>query len=163
MSYYENKADFDKRGIDYDLRAAIKYNNPGFDAEDIDFVHALHEGEKDGNNWVWILSLKDGRLCHASGGCDYTGWDCQSDLDITFAKTLEQCAEVELAADNLDVYHGLIYQLTFGEPWRAMKAAELGIGRDFPAVKCNHPPPEKYPWGPHSTCPKCGYKEYPHA
>ena len=39
------------------------------------------QGEHDGNNWIWRVTLGDGSTWIAEGGCDYTGWDCQSHLD----------------------------------------------------------------------------------
>lgn len=39
----------------------------------------LHEGENDGDDWVWMVKTH-GHHFIAVGGCDYTGWDCQSNL-----------------------------------------------------------------------------------
>jgi hypothetical protein len=36
------------------------------------------EGENDGDYWMMIGTLKDGRWFFLSAGCDYTGWDCQA-------------------------------------------------------------------------------------
>jgi len=37
-------------------------------------------GENDAFNWHWICETKDGKYWYLEGGCDYTGWDCRSDL-----------------------------------------------------------------------------------
>jgi hypothetical protein len=38
------------------------------------------EGDNDGPSWHWIVQLEDGRFAYGWGGCDYTGWDCQSSI-----------------------------------------------------------------------------------
>ena len=49
-----------------------------FDREDVDTIIAMDSGENDGNPWVGIFKLKDGRYVYLEAGCDYTGWDCQA-------------------------------------------------------------------------------------
>lgn len=44
----------------------------------VDVIIAEVCGENDGYNWYWILQMRDGTFGWAEGGCDYTGWDCQS-------------------------------------------------------------------------------------
>jgi hypothetical protein len=79
VSYYENNEEHEKHGIDYDLWGCLYYNpQSGFDVDDIDQVLAVYEGEHDGADYHWILQLKDERYIYLCGGCDYTGWDCQS-------------------------------------------------------------------------------------
>ncbi|HEU5394696.1 MAG TPA: hypothetical protein VFV36_07815 [Candidatus Methylomirabilis sp.] len=38
------------------------------------------QGERDGDDWIWQLRFEDGSRWRATGWCDYTGWDCRSDL-----------------------------------------------------------------------------------
>lgn len=83
MDWYALPSDMEKdvqaRGIDYDLHACLTYNpQDTFGVEHIDRVLAVYEGENDGEDWRWILRLMDGRYVYLRGGCDYTGWDCQS-------------------------------------------------------------------------------------
>lgn len=87
MGYYDNQAEYDKRGIDWDLEACLEYNPQSFTVDDIEVVLAVWEGENDGDDWRWILQLKDGRFVFLQGGCDYTGWDCQSSAVSIFADT----------------------------------------------------------------------------
>lgn len=63
---------------DYDLRACLGYNAPGIEYDDIAEILHCKIGEPDSENWVWDLRLKDGTVGVLTGGCDYTGWDCQS-------------------------------------------------------------------------------------
>lgn len=42
----------------------------------------LQQGEHDCKDWIWRITTEDGSEWVAIGGCDYTGWDCQSWLDI---------------------------------------------------------------------------------
>lgn len=44
---------------------------------DVQEILAAVNGENDGAEWLGVFFLKDGRYLVGSGGCDYTGWDCQ--------------------------------------------------------------------------------------
>lgn len=46
-------------------------------------------GENDGDNWICIVRLNDGRFACCEASCDYTGWDCQAGNTITVASSLE--------------------------------------------------------------------------
>lgn len=78
MSYYDNEEAYKQRGIDYDLCACLEHNRPGVSIAEIDKVLAVVEGENDGPDWFWVLALTGARFALLTGGCDYTGWDCQS-------------------------------------------------------------------------------------
>lgn len=109
----------------YDWRAAIEYNQQGFTPsktegftgsiepfgfDDIAEVIAASEGESDGADWLAVLRLQDNRLIFVAAGCDYTGWDCISDMRSVVAATLpelirwgmseEQRERLGLALDN---------------------------------------------------------------
>ena len=45
---------------------------------DVTEIVASRYGEHDGDNWLIVVKLKDGRVAFLSAGCDYTGWDCQA-------------------------------------------------------------------------------------
>lgn len=138
MNYYdmtdEQKAE---TGIDYDLCACLEYNQQSFTAEDVTKVLAVHEGENDGDDWRWVLRLNDGRFVFLQGGCDYTGWDCQSWATSQFADAPEGTAQ--LATKNLNdypyadnaqsVYDSLMSQLQEGkaETWREKTDKEMGL------------------------------------
>ncbi len=96
MSYYDNSKEYDGRGIDYDLVAALEYNpDAGITVDQIDKVLAVVEGERDESDWRWILKLKKGapaKFAFLQGGCDYTGWDCQSWAKAEFASTALKAA-----------------------------------------------------------------------
>lgn len=63
------------------LAYACEYNDEGPTAE-----HAItslvmeQQGCRGGDDWVWLVGLSDGSTWRATGGCDYTGWDCRSYL-----------------------------------------------------------------------------------
>jgi hypothetical protein len=79
--------------IDYDLQACLEYNpQDEFDVYDIKEVLAVWEGENDGDDWRWVLQLKDDRFVFLQGGCDFTGWDCQSWAISQFEETANQAA-----------------------------------------------------------------------
>ena len=123
MGYYDNQKEFESRGIDYDLVAAIDYNECPFSAPDIERVLAVWEGENDGDSWRWIVLLKDGTFYYMLGGCDYTGWDCQSDL------TTEQIPNpVAIPSDEKEVMESLLAQVNEGKnkTWRETMDGNLG-------------------------------------
>jgi hypothetical protein len=45
-----------------------------FAVEDVEHVVATAEGEGDGESWVGIFRLRDGRYAYVTAWCDYTGW-----------------------------------------------------------------------------------------
>lgn len=62
---------------------ACAYNDWGPVLKDgslqIEGLLMLEEGEHDGDECVWLVRAS-GHHFIATGGCDYTGWDCQSHL-----------------------------------------------------------------------------------
>lgn len=53
---------------------------------DVAEIIAAVNGENDGADWLGVFRLKDGRYLVASGGCDYTGWDCRAGNNLMVAK-----------------------------------------------------------------------------
>lgn len=49
-------------------------SDAAFDVDDIIETIGYAEGENDGDDWVWIGRLTDGRYAGLTAGCDYTGW-----------------------------------------------------------------------------------------
>lgn len=56
---------------------------------DVAQIIAAVNGENDEDDWLGLFLLKDGRYLVASGGCDYTGWDCQAGNSLVVAPTLQ--------------------------------------------------------------------------
>lgn len=56
---------------------------------DVSRILAAVNGENGGADWLGLFLLKDGRYLVASGGCDYTGWDCQAGNALLVAATLK--------------------------------------------------------------------------
>lgn len=55
---------------------------------DIESVIAYDEGQNDGENWIFILKIYDGRYVFMSAGADYTGFGCQqwiNNSDISYS------------------------------------------------------------------------------
>lgn len=101
MGYYDfPEAEMIARNIDYDLGAALEYNPQPFTVGDIKMVHAVVEGEHDERDWYWIIELRDGRYVYLTGGCDFTGWDCQSSATSTFHTTVSGAAQDATEADR---------------------------------------------------------------
>lgn len=95
-----------ENGIDYDLEACLECNQQdGFTVDDIQKVLAVWEGENDEDDWRWVLQLKDGRFVFLQGGCDYTGWDCQSWAISKFTDSAEKAANLSLGDIALEDSH----------------------------------------------------------
>jgi hypothetical protein len=47
----------------------------GFTIDDVEEVIASANGEHDGDSWIAVFKLKDGKYAGLTAGCDYTGWD----------------------------------------------------------------------------------------
>lgn len=58
--------------------------------DDIEDVIAVRDGENDGEEWLGLFKMKDGRFLYVFAGCDYTGWDCQSDGGSEWTSTLAE-------------------------------------------------------------------------
>jgi len=84
-------------GVDSDLNSAINFNQSGLAVDEIQGVLAAVYGENDEADWYWVIKKKDGTWGLGVGGCDYTGWDCQSDFSFTPASSMK--AAVELAPE----------------------------------------------------------------
>ena len=97
---------------DYDLKACFEYNELPFAVTDIEKVLAVWEGEKDEDDWRWIVRLTDGRFALVVGWCDYTGWDCQSGAEAFFHDSPSEPIE---ALENRTVAASLSQQLTEGK------------------------------------------------
>ena len=153
MDYYElpkeKQKEIEGAGVDCDLRACLEYNPQSFDIFDIEKVVAVFEGERDEEHWRWVIKLtpqaakkNGGRFAYLEGGCDYTGWDCQSSANSNFASTALKAAEY--AKDGADwkdktfllgVYTKLVEQIkaSKSKTWRERKDAELGVS-DLPKL-----------------------------
>lgn len=85
-----------------DINYAFDCNGLADRLSDIDVIVAEVCGENDGYDWFWILQMKDGTFSWATGGCDYTGWDCQSSAEINDGfKTPEEAIE-DVKVSNWD-------------------------------------------------------------
>ena len=76
--YYDNEEEAIERRIDYDLSANVEFNGLApFRLEDVAYVLAALMGENDSPDYHWVIAMKDHTYAYVTGGCDYTGWDCQ--------------------------------------------------------------------------------------
>lgn len=84
---------------DYDWKEAFTYAQTtktatncakeGFAIDDVAEVLKTSPGENDGDSWLMVGRLKDGRFFFLDAWCDYTGWDCQAGGDAQVADTLD--------------------------------------------------------------------------
>jgi hypothetical protein len=66
-----------------DIKYAFDCNGLAAHLDNIDVIVAEVCGANDEYDWHWLLQMKDGTFRYAHGGCDYTGWDCQSSAYIS--------------------------------------------------------------------------------
>ena len=88
---------------DGDLAYAAEYNPQEFELGDIVHLCAAVAGMNDELDWYWVALLQDGSYRLIWGGCDYTGWDCQSWLESQSAATALEAAK--LAPEEEDYSH----------------------------------------------------------
>lgn len=69
--------------------------------EDVVGVVAASNGENDGAEWVGLFEMRDGRYVVASGGCDFTGWDCQANNSIEVAASAADAVCVGLSKEQI--------------------------------------------------------------
>lgn len=74
--------------IDGNLSEALEYNSVNLPSP-IAEILATIEGQNDGADWHWLVRLDDGQHAYITGGCDYTGWDCQSNCEAFIEPTLD--------------------------------------------------------------------------
>lgn len=60
-----------------------------FTREDVEDIIAMSNGFNDGDDWLGVFYLKDGRFAFIKAGCDYTGWDCRAGGDTYVSDTRE--------------------------------------------------------------------------
>lgn len=131
MSFWDNEQAYTAKGIDYDLVGCLENNPQAFGLDDIAQVLAVHEGENEGDNWRWILRLNDGRFAFLQGGCDYTGWDCQSSADSVIVESIDAAIQTARTfEDNTpEIIAGLAQQLlaSKAETWHEATGRDLGL------------------------------------
>ena len=65
-----------------DFAYACSENDAGpADTHQITNLVMVQQGANDESDWIWHVTFDDGTTWVAQGGCDYTGWDCQSNLE----------------------------------------------------------------------------------
>lgn len=157
MSYYDDTKKYNARGIDYDLHACLEYNGqPEFGVDDIQQVLAVWNGANDEADWRWVVKLGRRKYAFIQGGCDYTGWDCQSWATSAITTTPLKAARFALGEkltltgpgpeaggfgklisllggtymqDAAEVYQDLVKQIKSRkqETWREKKDKEFGL------------------------------------
>lgn len=68
-----------------------------FTRADVAEIIAAVNGDNDGPDWLGLFRLKDGRVVVASGGCDYTGWDCQAGNSLIACASLADAIQYGLS------------------------------------------------------------------
>lgn len=67
---------------------------------DVVEIIAAVNGYNDGDEWLGVFVMRDGRYLAAAGSCDYTGWDCQAGNTLTVASSLESLITTGLTPEQ---------------------------------------------------------------
>lgn len=67
--------------------------------EHVTEIYASVEGENDGEPWLAIGHLRDGRYFFIEASCDYTGWDCQAGGTAVVASTLDRLVKLGIGSE----------------------------------------------------------------
>jgi hypothetical protein len=87
-----------------------------FGREDVAEIRGMEAGENDGLDWIVWGVLKDGRYFIATGGCDYTGWDCRASNSGNVAETKANLIQFAMPDDE---------RSRFGLAWDGEKYVEV--------------------------------------
>lgn len=80
--------------LDYHYWMGCNYHQHGRLFEKTERVAWSWTSGGDEPEFCWIVQLYDGRFVLATGGHDYTGWDCQSHFEVCHVATSEiECAQ----------------------------------------------------------------------
>jgi hypothetical protein len=106
---------------DSDLKSCVEYNLDQSVLSDAKDVLATVAGANEGDDWYWVLLMKEGNFSLVQGGCDYTGWDCQSSATVVYADTAYAAvALARLDRDSRPILSSLIGQLSGEIPYGLM-------------------------------------------
>jgi hypothetical protein len=84
----------DGNGLDYHFWMGCNYHQHARLYEQTKRVAWSWSIGGDEPEFAWIVELKDGRFVLASGGHDYTGWDCISHFEVCHVAATEiECAQ----------------------------------------------------------------------
>jgi hypothetical protein len=104
---------------DDDLLDYLQNHTDIFAYKDIANVHAEVPGHNDGDEWYWIIELKNGQFVLTTAWCDYTGWDCQSGGTSQLATSAEEAAKLAPEIDDAHraIRQNLLAQLHGSQPF----------------------------------------------
>lgn len=112
--------------VDSDLESAVEFNG-GLNLHDVLGIRAAVYGENDEADWYWIIKMKDGTWGLGQGGCDYTGWDCQSNFNFTPAKTMWEALKL---APEKEEWRGRKIRTALTKQIRGVEAFGVITGED---------------------------------
>ena len=72
----------------------------------------IREGQNDGDSWMACGQLTNGNYFFYTGGCDYTGFDCQGGMDLWVSASWKNIIEHAMTEEQYRLY---IIQSTIGE------------------------------------------------
>ena len=83
-SFLRNEGDWEARGCPQPGMHEYKT-----ECREIARVFSYQEGENEEESWIMFGELVDGSVFHFTGGCNYTGFDCQGGGEMVIAPNWE--------------------------------------------------------------------------
>lgn len=108
-----------KHKPDEDLKYGASCNGLSMRVDQIKNVLAQVPGAADSANWYWLCLMKNGRYGLFWGGCDYTGWDCQSNMDYREGPSIKAVFALltEVTTEQKSIKQQLLDQVDGKQPY----------------------------------------------
>lgn len=95
-------------------------------------------GENDGDNWLAAGQLTNGNYFFYTGGCDYTGFDCQGGMSLWVSKSWKNIVDHAMDERDYEAYLRLDTPEPEGEDGQDSEAEEEEEGEHPTYPLCSH-------------------------
>lgn len=107
--------------------------DPGDFPKNIQEHFWVRVGENDGDSWLSAGQLTNGAYFYYSGGCDYTGFDCQGGMNLWVSKSWKNIVDHAMTEEEYELY---IHQ---NEPSQNPAICECGDKATLHYIDSDHP------------------------
>jgi hypothetical protein len=87
----------------------------------------IRPGRNDGDSWMACGRLTNGNYFFFTGGCDYTGFDCQGSMSLWVSSSWKNIVEQGMSRGNYELYlkQTAVPPAEGEEPWPVLTADEF--------------------------------------
>lgn len=136
MAYPYGYIGRDEYGCDYALQDILRAIVTEPVAADVgDFPRNIQEhfwirgGERDGDSWLSCGVLSNGNYFFYTGGCDYTGFDCQGGMNLWVSTSWQTIVDHAMSRSDYELYveQTAVPPVTAAgeEPWPTLTAEQF--------------------------------------